>query len=113
MGMGAETAGGLRERVELVRQAPGIGAAGEAAQGWQTVAERWARVEPVSRSLLSAVEGETRQTARRWRVVLRSGPAVTLDMRLRWRGVVLRLTGIESDPGDPARLVLLAEELGG
>ncbi len=111
--MRAEMAGNLRERVSLLRPVPGVGPAGEAAETWSAVGERWARVEPVLRTALSALEGDTRQTARRWRVTLRSGPDVQLDMRLSWRRVVLRLTGIESDPSDPAMLVLLAEELGG
>ena len=107
-----ETAGLLRERIGLMRQAVGVGLAGEAVESWAVALERWALVEPVARAAMSAMEGDTRQTARRWRVTLRAGPAVELDMRLRWRGALLRLTGIESDPADPARLVLLAEELG-
>lgn len=107
-----EMAGMLRERVALMRQAVGVGLAGEAVESWTVAFERWALVEPVARAAMSALEGDTRQTARRWRVTLRARPVVTLDMRLRWRGVLLRLTGIESDPGDRARLVLLAEELG-
>jgi len=111
--MAAELAGRLRERVVLLRQLSGAGPAAEAAGSWVSVAERWAMVEAASRTALSALEGDTRQTARRWRVTLRAGLVVDLGMRLSWRGVVLRLTGIDDDPTDPRLLVLVAEELGG
>lgn len=110
--MSGESAGSMKDRVGLLQRVGTSGTAGESAGEFQLILERWARVEPSHRAVLSAVESDARLTARRWRFTLRAGPKVELDMRVRWRGVMMQLIGIESDPGRPAELVLLAEELG-
>lgn len=110
--MGKEVVGLMRHRVALQQRIPGSGSAGEPTESFWTVYERWARIEALQRTTLSQVESDTRLTARRWRVTLRAGPVVTLDMRILWRGLILRLTGLENDPEASGHLVLLAEELG-
>ncbi len=107
-----EFSGLLRERVVIERSTGVSDGAGGLSSLWESVAVRWARVEPVERTQLSAVLADSRQTARTWRVTLRAGLEVTLDMRLRWRGAAMRLVGLETDPAQPDRMTLLAEELG-
>jgi hypothetical protein len=43
---------------------------------------------------------------------MRSGATVALGMRVLWRGLDLRVLGVETDPMTPDRVVVLAEELG-
>ena len=57
-----------------------------------------------------AVEGEARRSRRRWRVVVRAGPAVGLTSRLRWRERVLKVLAVEDDPALPDRLTLRVED---
>lgn len=107
-----ELSGKLSERVLIERQEAGRDLSGGFSGVWHTEATRWAKVEPIVRGSLSRLEADTRLTARTWRVMMRPGFAVTLDMRLRWRGRILRLLGVETDPAVPDRIIILAEELG-
>ncbi len=106
----AEFAGTLSERVRFERRDVARGSAGDRGQGWLPVCERWARVEPVDRAAPSALLADTRHSARRFRVTLRAGATIDLDMRLLWRGQVLRIVGIDADPALPALVTLWAED---
>jgi len=105
-----EFSGRLSERVRFEGRSDVRGAAGNRVSGWALLFERWALVEPVRRSDPTSAVGETWQSARRWRVTLRDGVQPTLDMRMRWRGLTLRPTGIEIDPAEPGRLLIMAED---
>lgn len=102
-----ELAGMLTERVRFERRAEARGAAG----GWEYVAERWAGVELLSRTGQSALVAEARHSTRRWRILLRTGPSLAVGMRALWRGLELRVTGIEDDPAMADRLVVIVEEI--
>jgi head-tail adaptor len=106
----SEVAGLLSERVRFERQDAVRGPAGDRAGAWLLVSERWARVEPVERAVMSGLSAETRHSTRRWRVTVRSGVALALDMRVVWRGLPLKLTGIEEDPAAPGVVTLWAED---
>lgn len=108
----AEFAGRLSERVRFERRVELRGSAGDRIDGWAPVGERWALVEPMERTAQSALLADTRHSARRWRVTLRAGLLLSLDMRMLWRGLVLTLTGIEDDPAQPGQLTLTAEDFG-
>ncbi|MBS3962086.1 MAG: head-tail adaptor protein [Sandarakinorhabdus sp.] len=108
----AEFAGNLTERVRFERRIESWGSAADRSDGWEPVGERWARVEPLDRASQSALLADTRHSARRWRVTLRAGLTLSLDMRMLWRGLALTLTGIEDDPAQPGRLTLIAEDFG-
>lgn len=105
-----EFSGRLSERVRFEGRSSARGSAGDRVSGWTFLFERCALVEPVRRSDPTAALGETLQSARRWRVTLRDGVQPTLDMRMRWRGLTLRPTGIAVDPAVPGRLLILAED---
>jgi head-tail adaptor len=107
--MGA-LAGRLSERVRFERRAA-RGSAGEPVGDWELLFERWARVELLGAGSSGVADG--RHAARRLRVTVRSGPAVSLDMRIVWRGAALRLVGVEADPARPLELRMLAEDMGG
>lgn len=107
-----EFSGRLTERVRIERRMPDLDGAGGSSDHWMRVGTAWAQVEPMSRFALSQVLADARQTARLWRVTMRSEWQVMLDMRLAWRGGVLMVVGVEPDPGRPDRVIVLAEELG-
>jgi head-tail adaptor len=108
-----ELAGRLSELVRFERRVDVRGAAGDRADAWQPVCRRWARIEPADRSLLSALLADTRHSARRFRVTLRAGLPLDLDMRMQWRGQALKLTGIEVDPALPGLVMLWVEDFAG
>ena len=105
-----EFSGRLSERVRFEGRNEVRGDAGDRISVWAFLFERWALVEPVRRSDPTAMIGDTLHSARRWRVTVRDGVQPTLDMRMRWRGLILRPTGIEVDPAEPGRLLIHAED---
>lgn len=110
--MGAEIAGRLRQRVRLEKRTEQPDGAGGYGSEWETCGEHWAEMCPVESLSLSTVAADTRLTSRRWRVLMRSGTEMALGMRLLWRGMDLRVTGVESDPRTADRLLVIAEEFG-
>jgi head-tail adaptor len=104
--MAGEFSGRLRQRIQLQQADASVPLA------WAPVCQAWAALSPEDRGTLSALDGDTRVTARRWRILLRSETRVSLDMRVLWRGHDLRVTGVQADPDAPDRTVVLAEEVG-
>ncbi len=105
-----EFAGRLSERVCFERRRDVRGIAGEELGDWQVEFERWARVEPVARADRISDAADTRHSLRRWKLTIRTGDDLGLDMRMRWKGLTLNPTGIEFDPAVPGRLVIWAED---
>jgi head-tail adaptor len=110
--MGAEIAGRLKQRVRIERRDALADGAGGTFDRWELVGEYWAEMRPLETGGMSSVTGDTRVTQRRWRIFLRTGAEVALGMRLRWRGLDLRVMGVEADPFAPEQLLVIAEELG-
>lgn len=107
---GDELAGRLDQRVRFEGRSEQRGVAGDWAGQWEPVAECWASVELLSRASQSALSADTRHSARRWRMMLRSGPLLQVGMRVIWRNLELRVAGIEDDPADRDRLMIIAED---
>lgn len=107
----AALAGALRERVRFEQRTGPRGPGGALPETWGSVCSCWAAVVPEGRSG-SAAAGDGRQAGRRWRVTLRAGPELSLDMRMLWRGMTLRVAGIEVDPREADRLTLWVEDPG-
>jgi head-tail adaptor len=105
-----EFSGRLSERVRFEGRDEVRGAAGDQLAGWAFRFERWALVEPVRRADSTVERGDAVHSARRWRVTIRDGVRPALGMRIRWRGLTLRPTGIEIDPEAPGRILILAED---
>lgn len=110
--MEAEVAGRLRQRIRIEKRLDRPDGAGGSGSEWAPVGEHWAEMSPVESLSLSALAAETRLTSRRWRVLLRSGIEVVLGTRILWRGLDLRVTGVEADPRTGDRLLVIAEEFG-
>lgn len=105
-----ELAGRLSERVRFEGRSRVRGAAGETAGDWQLLFECWAQVEAVSRFEALTLRADTRQPARRWRLLLRDTVAPQLEMRVRWGRELMLPTAIETDPRLPGLILLWAEE---
>lgn len=105
-----ELAGRLSERVRFEGKDEVRGLAGNRTGDWRLRFVRWAAVEQVPRAERAASAGETRHSARRWKVMIRNGVRPTLDMRLVWRGESLILTGVEEDPAGSGWLIIWAED---
>jgi head-tail adaptor len=110
--MEAELAGRLRQRLRFEKRIAIPDGGGGSGDHWAVAGEVWGELRPLDRSALSVLAAEGRLSARRWRIVIREGLPLHLDMRVFWRGLMMRLTGIERDPLTPDRVTILAEELG-
>jgi head-tail adaptor len=106
----AEFAGALTERVRFERRVGPRGGGGELTEQWETVCSCAAHVVPEGRARSSMV-GDGWRPGRRWKVTIRQGPTLSLDMRMAWRGQTLRVAGLELDPGEADRLSLWVEDL--
>lgn len=109
--MADDLAGQLAERIVLEIWQPARDEFGDDAGAWAMLGSSFAGVMPDGAGTLRA--GEAPRSGRRWRVLLRpraelAGPAALL-IRLRWRGQVLRVLGVEDDPRVPDRVVLRCE----
>lgn len=106
--MSGEFAGALRERVTIERRAPSRDNRGGANGAWMYDGAAWVGVAPVVPANLA--EADALSAAPRWRVTMRKREGIGLDTRLVWRGRFLAVRGVESDPREPAQMLLACEE---
>jgi len=109
--MADDLAGLLAERVDMEKWQPARDAAGDDAGAWSALGSRFAWVQTDGAG--ARLAGEVRRSTRRWRVVLRPRPelagSAALLIRLRWRGQILTVLGVEDDPRQTDRVVLRCE----
>ncbi|MCS6987766.1 MAG: head-tail adaptor protein [Sphingomonadaceae bacterium] len=110
--MTAALAGRLRQRIRIEEPLVEPDSSGGPGNRWRKLGDWWAEVRPVEGLAQSTVTGDTRVTARRWRVLARAGMPARLGLRLLWRGLDLRVVGVELDPAEPDRILVIAEEFG-
>jgi head-tail adaptor len=110
--MGAELAGRLRQRLRFERRSEIPDGAGGVGNHWVVAAEVWGELRPEGRGPSSLLDADSRVSLGRWRILVRNDVPLTLDMRVLWQGLRMRLTGIKTDPALPDRVQLLAEEIG-
>jgi head-tail adaptor len=104
--MADELTGTLTERVAIEHFVDSRDASGASTGNWQPAASAWAAIVPDGQG---GSEGETRRSARRWRVMLRAPTPVGLLSRLIWRGEWLAVLAVEADPRTPDRVTLRCE----
>jgi head-tail adaptor len=103
-----EFAGALRERISFERRSDERDLLAGARGKWRYDGAAWAAVtplapgEPVSADSLSALP--------RWRVIVRKRDGLDPGSRIVWRGRYLRVRSIESDPREPAQMILTTQE---
>ena len=104
--MAEELAGTLVERVAIEAFVSARDDGGAEVGAWQDAGRSWAAIVPDGRG---SSEGETRHARPRWRVTLRSKRPVGLTSRLLWRGAVLAVLAVETDPRRADRVTLRCE----
>ena len=103
-----EFAGALRERISFERRSDARDLLAGARGKWRYDGAAWAAVtplapgEPVSADSLSALP--------RWRVIVRKRDGLDLGSRIVWRGRYLRVRSVESNPSEPAQMILTTQE---
>ncbi len=110
MAMAEEMAGTLGERVILESWRTAQDEAGDDAGDWQRVGEFAAAVVPDGDG--RARDGETRRQRPGWRLTLRAPLAVTLTSRFVWRGTVLTVLSVATDPRRADRVTVRCEARG-
>lgn len=103
-----EFAGKLNERVYFEQRTDRQGLWGALEDEWRPVVECWASVER-ERGRGSANSGDTRHSARVFRVVMRAGPRLDLGMRMKWRGLEMLVVDVDDFSRD--HLCVLVEEM--
>jgi head-tail adaptor len=104
-----EFAGALRERVTIEQRSGTRDALAGATGTYVYSGAAWAAVEPIAAGPDTAAQ--SRSALPRWRVTLRKREGVNLATRLVWRGRFLAVRGVESDPRQPAQMLLSCEEV--
>jgi head-tail adaptor len=106
---GTGLAGVLTERVFLLLHNPARDDLGGAIGGWTTQASLWAAITPDGAA--TADDGDRRSTPHRWRAILRSGVQITAGDRLQWKGLLMDVLRVETDPARRDRITLRLEEV--
>jgi head-tail adaptor len=104
---GAELAGLLRERVDILRRAATRDDLGGASGDWMRLASVWAQIVPDGDG---PVDGDWPDGPARWLATLRSAALVRAGDRLGWRDRLLKVRSVIADPATPDRLALTLED---
>lgn len=104
-----EFAGTLRERITFERQVAARSAAGLRDGGWERFADCLAAV--AFDTIGAEAEGMSLSAMPRFRVAIRTRDGIEVDQRVRWKGRLLMIRQILSDPRMPDRLTLKCEEV--
>lgn len=108
-GVVTEFAGTLRERINIETREATRDALAGASGGYAFAGQAWAAVMPIVPGDL--VQGNALSAANRWHVTMRKRESVDLRARLVWRGRLLAVRSIVTDPREPAQMVLTCEEM--
>lgn len=103
-----EFAGALRERISFERRSDERDLLAGARGKWRYDGAAWAAVTPFGAG--DAVEAGALSSLPRWRVIVRKREGVDPNSRIVWRGRYLRVRSVESDPREPAQMILITEE---
>ena len=104
----SEFAGALRERIAFERRSDERDLLAGALGKWRYDGAAWAAVAPLGFG--EAVAGDALSSLPRWRITLRKREGIDLSSRIVWRGRYLRIRSVESDPREPAQMILTVQE---
>jgi head-tail adaptor len=107
--MSAEFAGALRERITIERRYDGRDSRAGARSRYAFEGAAWAAVSPLVPA--DPVVAESLSALPRWRVTMRKREGIGPWTRIVWRGRFLAVRGVESDPREPAQMVLMTQEI--
>ena len=103
-----EFAGHLRERIAFERRSDERDILAGARGKWRYDGAAWAAVTPLGEGEL--IEADSVSALPRWRVTLRKRDGIDPASRIVWRGRYLRVRSVESDPREPAQMILTTQE---
>jgi head-tail adaptor len=103
-----EFAGALRERIAFERRSDARDLLAGARGKWRYDGAAWAAVTPLGSG--DVVEADSLSALPRWRVIVRKRDSVDPSSRIVWRGRYLRVRSVESDPREPAQMILTTQE---
>jgi head-tail adaptor len=103
-----EFAGALRERISFERRSDERDLLAGARGKWRYDGAAWAAVTPLG--IGDAVEADALSALPRWRVTIRKREGIDPASRIIWRGRYLKVRGVESDPREPAQMILSTQE---
>jgi head-tail adaptor len=103
-----EFAGALRERISLERRNDERDMLAGARGKWRYDGAAWAAVTPLAPG--DAVEAGALSALPRWRVIIRKREGIDPGSRIVWRGRYLSVRSVESDPREPAQMILTTQE---
>jgi head-tail adaptor len=103
-----EFAGALRERIAFERRSDARDLLAGARSKWRYDGAAWAAVTPLGSG--DVVEADALSALPRWRVIVRKRDSVDPSSRIVWRGRYLRVRSVESDPREPAQMILTTQE---
>jgi head-tail adaptor len=103
-----EFAGALRERIAFERRSDARDLLSGARGKWRYDGAAWAAVTPLGSG--DVVEADSLSALPRWRVIVRKRDSVDPSSRIVWRGRYLRVRSVESDPREPAQMILTTQE---
>ncbi len=106
--MSAELAGALRERVTIESRLNQRDVIAGRIAGWSYDGAAWAAVSPIVPGDFNLADSLRNRP--RWAVTMRKREGITQRTRLVWRGRFLNVRAVESDPREPAHMVLRCEE---
>jgi SPP1 family predicted phage head-tail adaptor len=103
-----EFAGALRERISFERRSEERDLLAGARGKWRYDGAAWAAVTPLG--IGDEVEADALSALPRWRVTIRKREGIDPASRIIWRGRYLKVRGVESDPREPAQMILSTQE---
>lgn len=107
--MSEEFTGSLKERVSIEQRRNERDVLAGAKRGFTYDGAAWAAVSPLVPAGLSLAD--TLSALPRWQVTMRKREGIGPATRLVWRGRFLGVTGVISDPREPAKMILTCEEM--
>ena len=107
--MSEEFAGSLRERVAIEQRRGERDVLAGAKRGFTYDGASWAAVSPLVPAGLSVADALS--ALPRWQVTMRKREGIGPATRLVWRSRFLAVTGVISDPREPAKMIVTCEEM--
>jgi head-tail adaptor len=105
----SEFAGSLRQRVTIERRLESRDGRGGANGPYAYDGIAWASVTPLVPADLVAAEALS--FVPRWRVTMRKREGITATTRIVWQKRFMMVRGVESDPREPAQMILTCQEV--
>lgn len=109
--MSGECAGTLKERVSIEQRREERDVLAGAKRGYAYAGAAWAEVAPLVQVRAGLSVADALSALPRWQVTMRKREGIGPETRLVWRHRFLAVRFVESDPREPAKMILTCEEM--